>query len=375
VEKIGVGSFPKICPETDLITFTHERDEQFEVYVMRMDGTDLRCVSCDQPALEQTRHRGQSDWHPSCDYITFTAETAKYPRLGNGTSTRPGIGRNHNVWIMRADASAFWQITDYPENWGAIQPHFSHDGTKIFWNEEFLMEKYPEGKGADEPKWPTDPPSAMGHPGCYWGSENWTWRIGEELCNWRVKTATLSFSGGPVLGNIKTVDPPDGFTLIESNGFLPADNGYVYGYADLSRAPDGRGLLPDIYVSDLEGGNLRQLSNNNWVEEDFYFSPDGRKILHKKARAYPAGQRNGDDLYLMDADGGNVLRVTHLKDPESNQYIPDSQQTTESTWCSDGTCAVFGHVVSAEEVGPDIPSDLLILNFVGSCGNAGGDSD
>ena len=129
IERIREGAFPKWCAANERITFTQEVDNQFEVFVMNSDGTGVECLTCSKEALALCGNRGQSFWHPSGKYIAFTAEHAVYPRKGIGTVARPGIGRNFNVWIMTADGNNFWQITDYPENWGAIEARFSHDGT------------------------------------------------------------------------------------------------------------------------------------------------------------------------------------------------------------------------------------------------------
>ena len=98
---------------------------------MKPDGSDITCLTCGKAALSKCGHRGQPFWHPGGDYTTFTAENDMYPRKGNGTSARPGIGRNHNVWIMTSDGKRFWKMTDYEENWGAIEARFSH-GEKNF---------------------------------------------------------------------------------------------------------------------------------------------------------------------------------------------------------------------------------------------------
>lgn len=186
----------------------------------------------------------------SGEYIVFTAETAEYPRKGIGTSTRPGLGRNHNVWIMTSDGSKFWQITDYPDNWGVIRPSFSHDGKTLYWNEEFSMEQYPEGKPGDL-KLPGDPSGTIGHPGSYWGEANKTFRKGEEAAALRIKLADISFENRePEISNIRHIDPPEGFTLIEGTGFMPNDDGFVYSYANLAENRS-RGIWGDIYISDL----------------------------------------------------------------------------------------------------------------------------
>jgi len=359
--KIGKGSFPKISPDGRLIAYTKEsadpNDPQgfgFEIYTMKPDGSHVTCLTHDKEGVSNTRWRGQPYWHPSGNYIAFTAESKEYPRKGNGTNARPGIGRNHNVWIMTADGSRFWQMTDYPDNWGVIRPSFSHDGKTLYWCEEFMMEEYPNGEPGDRPG---------PHPGSYWGRENIVFRKGEELGAWRVKTADISFATGkPVISNIRHIDPPAGLTIIEGEGLMPDDEGFVYSYS--SRANEGgRCFCGDIYTSDMNGKTLKNLTDTPGIhDENAEFSPDGSKIAWNHSVGYPGDK---EDLYLMDANGGNNVRLTYFGDPGHPEYDANARQITESTWSPDGKFIVFGHVSDEREygLGPHIPSDLYRLTF------------
>lgn len=372
LEKIGEGAFPKWSPDGSLVAFTKEEidpnDPQrigYNIYIMRPDGSDVKCLTCDKPALANIRWRGQPYWHPSGKYIVFTAESAKYPRKGEGTSGRPGIGRNHNVWIMTSDGSNFWQMTDYPDNWGVIRPSFSPDGKILYWNEEFSMEEYPQGKSGDK-KLPGDPADTIGHPGCYWGALGalklqFLYRKGEEGGDWRVKLADISFENGkPQISNIRHINPPEGFTVIEGAGFCPDGNSLIYSYANLAET-GGRDIRGDIYMTDLQGNFTRRLTKTPSAhDENPEFSPDGRKILWNQSGGNPG---EGEELWLMDANGSNKVRLTYFTDPSHKEYAPNSRQITESTWSPDGKSVVFGHVNQEERGGIHIPSTLYLLTY------------
>ncbi|MBU1672797.1 MAG: hypothetical protein KJ993_17045 [Actinobacteria bacterium] len=356
--KLGEGSFPKVSPDGSRIAFTKEVADPgdplgftYEVFTMKTDGSDVTCLTGGKEDLATTRWRGQPYWHPTGRYLTFTAESYRYTRQGIGVTARPGIGRNHNVWIMRDDGSEFWQMTDYPDNWGAIRPSFSHDGKKLLWCEEYSMEKYPNGKRGDRPG---------PHHGSYWGRENAVFRKGEELGAWRVKIADISFPDGePVLPNIRAIDPPYGITMIEAEGFTPGDDRLVYSCCDLERE-GGMGLWGDIYISDLTGGSLKNLTNSPQVhDENAEFSPDGTMIVWNHGIGLP-GQ---EDLYLMNADGSNKTRLTYFTEPGHAEYDPNAQQITELSWSPDGKYVVFGHVSSESRGGPHVPCDLYKLAF------------
>ena len=83
-----------------------------------------------------------------------------------------------------------------------------------------------------------------------------------------------------------------------------------------------RGGNNEIYVMDTESGNLRNLTNNN----DAYdaspsWSPDSKQIAFASAnKAARAKDRFIFDIYVIDIDGGNLQQLT--KDPESD-WGPD----------------------------------------------------
>jgi Tol biopolymer transport system component len=61
----------------------------------------------------------------------------------------------------------------------------------------------------------------------------------------------------------------------------------------------------DIFSADLDGGNLRRLTDRDGYDAEGAVSPDGGRIVFTSVR-------DGDlDVYVMDADGGNVRRLTH----------------------------------------------------------------
>ena len=91
-------------------------------------------------------------------------------------------------------------------------------------------------------------------------------------------------------------------------------------------APDGNrlafiiripGVLNDIYVVDINGENLQQLTDH--PRQDLYpaWSPDGQWI------AFWSNRDGGNAIYLMEADGANPKRLANGRSPE---WSPDGQQ-------------------------------------------------
>jgi dipeptidyl aminopeptidase/acylaminoacyl peptidase len=351
LEEITPGIFPQWSPDGREIAFTRQENETFEIYLMKPDGSNQRCLTCDKQALPEGGFRGQPAWHPGGRYLCFGAENTDYPRKGKGGTARPGIGRNNNIWIMNRSGTRFWRMTDYPENWGVMRCSFSHDGSKLFWNEEFSMEKYPDGP----------------NPGHQWGwSDAWRQK-GEELGAWRATWADLDLGpGGPSISNIRHLDPPEGFTLLESSGFTPDDQGIIFSYTDLSLTDNGRALFGDIYISDLDGNSLRRMTFTvKTHDENAVFSPDGTRIAWNHS---PGTGRSGlpgraEELFLMNADGTGETRLTGFWDESEPEYDPDSRQISDIGWSPDGRHLVFGHASRKRHRSWDIGSSVWILTF------------
>ena len=100
-------------------------------------------------------------------------------------------------------------------------------------------------------------------------------------------------------------------------------------------SPDGRrlvfgsqraGIVTDIWVSDADGSNARQLTHGPGRDQGSpYWSPDGRRIAFDSL-----GQDNQCHIWMIDADGGTPRRITTKAD---NEHTP--------TWSRDGRWVYF----------------------------------
>ncbi len=101
--------------------------------------------------------------------------------------------------------------------------------------------------------------------------------------------------------------------------FLPGDSLIVYASTHLGgedcppepeRTPGGRYVWPiydsyDIFVADLQGNLVKQLTDDPGYDAEATVSPQGDKIVFTSTRS-------GDlELYIMDIDGSNVVQVTN----------------------------------------------------------------
>ena len=77
----------------------------------------------------------------------------------------------------------------------------------------------------------------------------------------------------------------------------------------------------DIFIADLKGNIIKQLTNSPGYDAEATVSPDGKKIVFTSTR-------NGDlDLYVCDIDGKNVKQVTNQLGYDGGAFFsPDSKK-------------------------------------------------
>jgi TolB protein len=107
---------------------------------------------------------------------------------------------------------------------------------------------------------------------------------------------------------------------------LPAGlRGTLVFQSDIRGADNPHGRA-HIYTIDLSTGTIVPItSGRDYRDENPRWSPDGKRIAFKSTRTGP-----NYDLYVMDADGGNVTRVT---DHPAHDHDP--------VWMPDGASLIF----------------------------------
>ena len=95
-------------------------------------------------------------------------------------------------------------------------------------------------------------------------------------------------------------------------------------YSDPRDYPQGA----ELYSSDLEGGNIVRLTDNQFYDAEVSVSPDGSKILFSR-------QINGSlDLWVMNSDRSNEHQITFTEDDQEGGafYMPDSEIIIYRSW-------------------------------------------
>ena len=108
----------------------------------------------------------------------------------------------------------------------------------------------------------------------------------------------------------------------------------------------------EIYVMDADGSNLQRLTNNLIEDENPSWSPDGERIVFSSAREGHVENKFGitSEIYVMDADGGNQQRLTENR---NNDWDP--------VWSPDGKRIAF----AADRKGDFVKFDIYVMDADG----------
>lgn len=145
--------------------------------------------------------------------------------------------------------------------------------------------------------------------------------------------------------------------------------------SDVRTASNPNGRIK-IYTIDLASGRVTALTREGeWDDENPRWSPDGTRILFRSNRG---GSFN---LYLMDADGLNVTRVTdHAGNDREPAWLPDGQSMVFGSdrdrgvgrsdlyrlWLADGAVERLTHFFEGYAFMPNASPDGHWLAFVAS---------
>ncbi len=103
----------------------------------------------------------------------------------------------------------------------------------------------------------------------------------------------------------------------------------------------------DIYVMDVDGSNVVRLTDAPGLDHFASWSPDGTKIAFTSSRDTDSetGEPNRE-VYVMVADGSNAIRLTHHPAFDSEpSWSPDGRRIAFDTWSTSGLAV---HVMNAD---------------------------
>ena len=288
------------------------RDRYFDIFVIKPDGTNEINLTHNKPGCPQ-KHNGNPAWHPTGNYIVFTAEKEENPSTPKAKEFAvPGTGFNCDLWVMTSDGKKFYQLTNLPKTRpvrAVIHPQFSHDGKKLFWAERIKR-------------------------GNSFGG-GWILKVADFVIDNKI----------PHLKNIRTYQPAERRCFYESHAFSKDDKNILFsGNLQPGQSPVGL----DIYELNLETNKLKRMTetDNDW-DEHAHYSPDGKKIAWMSSTGFDIdwGDISGHkwakylktELWIMNADGSNKQRLTYFSTPGHPEYMGGARcVVSDSAWSPDG---------------------------------------
>jgi len=269
----------------------------FAVYVMKPDGTEVKCLTCGHPDVPQ-RNNGQPAWDPSGRYLVFQAEKPNHARVRFSHALTPGSGVLNDLWVLDTSNNRATMIREVPDGpgHGTLHAHFSPDGTMLSWSEMY------EKGGLRKRK-------VVGY--------------------WQLMLADFRVAGGrPSLANVRTLTPgPPGF--YENHGFSPDGSRLIFS----SNFEAKKWLENHVYVMDLKTQKVTRLTSEGWNEHAI-FSPDGRSIVWMSNVGNRSG---GTDYWIMNSDGSNKRRLTFFNEKGHPEYAGRKTVVADLAWRPDGT--------------------------------------
>lgn len=247
----------------------------YRIFTSRPDGSGRKLLTGEVPGLP-SKHQGTPHWHPSGRYLLLTAQKQEWSGValfGNPDyEAVPGFGRHDDLWLITADGSRSWKLTDDPntKDEGILVPIFASDGKRLAWSQ-----RQPGG-------------------------------------TYILKLADFIEYPQPHLANIKLYEPGGPF-YYETGSFSSDGKSLLY-----SSDQDSHSFWrTQIYRLDLDTGRTTRLTQGNDYNEHpvAVNTPEGDRVVYMSTHGvdrYPWHFFLGTDWYAMRLDGTDLKRLTTM---------------------------------------------------------------
>ena len=278
-------------------------DGYYDVWLYDEDYSNQRALTDGNPLLPG-KHVGNPFWLPNGDYIAMSVEKAVHG--GSSDDALPGFGGYSDIWIMTADGTEAWQMTNVPDDYdnGAMFPRFNHAGNKLMWLERVVAPNI------------SDPIYVAGA--------------------WVIKIADFSIDGGgnPVLSNTVTYRPGNVDAFNEATAWSADDTKIIF-----ASNWETRDFWKDqIYTLTLSTGAYTNLTNDANYHEHPYYTPDGKTVIWMTTKeADSQWGIVGCDWWLMNPDGSNKRRLTFFEKVGHTQNDSGARWPGSMAWSPDGS--------------------------------------
>ncbi len=302
VESADMGRTLALLLSLSFVACSHSRSQQNaestcrELLVFDSNGTgasQLYAFSSRDTRVRQLTHASLPDEYSRVPDVSPDGTTIAF-------QSRRGLDRAPQIYMMRCDGTSVIRVTNGPE--AAAAPAWSPDGTII----AFVQGTSPtaaiylvSSDGSNLRRAPAVPPNAF-YPA--WSPD------GRQLAfvaqvneSWEVHVADLETGDVRQLTHSPAGTAGCGGPAWSANGLIAFDAIWTGNFA--------------VYVMRADGSNIRRLTETAAVDARPAWSTDGRQIAFHSTRDRPVTAVADDlkyfDIYVMDADGSNIRRITH----------------------------------------------------------------
>lgn len=261
-------------PDSSQIAFVSNK----ELYITNKDGTELTQVEGITELLLVGFHGVYSPvWSPSGEQILF--------------------GLDSDLYILSLNDSSITKIATDPYGGYIFSPNWSPDGQWIVVNSQDAAVSLIHN----------EPPYEIQQIVSLW-SEQWSWSPDADFILGNVFDLSSHDFSDP--SNEPLIFEPlmfsiNNMALVQIPELSSGD--YLWGFS-----PDGTKIVfqserdgnSEIFIANVDGSNLIQLTHNDFAEKSISWSPDGTKIL------FVSDQNGSHEIYLVNIDGSGELQLT-----------------------------------------------------------------
>ena len=278
-------------------------DGYYDVSILRPDGSNERCITCDANAVLGRGHHGQPAWHPTGRYIVFQSQKAEDAgHIGRDIAALPGAGHHSDLWLADLETGEFHRLTQTAPGGasGVLHPHFSRDGRRLSWTDGLTAASL------------SDRRQFAGF-----------WQL--KLADFRVT------SKGPELHNVTTLKP-GGDAFYENHGFTKDGGKLIFTSSFEMGKRDHFLNSTRIYEVDLTTNKVTRLAAEGY-NETAHVTPDGEHIVWMTSRG---NANRGTDYWVMKLDGSGKRRITDFNNPRLPGFRRRAITAADHSFAPDG---------------------------------------